>query len=74
VPGDISVAGFDDTLEARLRGLTSYSFNPRATAAVLVDIALRSPAMIRRTDPGTPFLVAGFVSERRSVGRPDARG
>ena len=74
VPGDISVAGFDDTLEARLRGLTSYSFNPRATAAALVDIALRSPAMIRRTDPGTPFLVAGFVSERRSVGRPDARG
>jgi len=71
VPGQISVAGFDDTLEARLRGLTSYSFNPRATAAALVDTVLRSPAVARRADPGKPCQVAGFVSERRSVARPE---
>jgi len=74
VPGRISVAGFDDTLEARLRGLTSYSFNPRATAAALVDTVLRSPAVARRADPGKPFQVAGFVNERRSVARPAALG
>jgi len=72
VPQQISVAGFDDTLEATAAGITSYNFDVPRAAMRMVSL-LAFPDLSRR--PGTPREeeVAGMVVPRESVGRPEAR-
>lgn len=68
VPGrELSVAGFDDTPEAFIHGLTSYNFNSEETIhAMLAHLAGRR-APLRA--PGASIEVEGFVTPRGSTGR-----
>jgi len=72
VPGDLSVAGFDDEPPALYNGLTSYSFNPGAVARTLVDTVLKSPAALKREPGEDPVQIPGYISERHSVAAPPA--
>lgn len=65
VPGEISVVGFDDGLEAYLRKLTSYNFNAPAVMHAMLAHVLERPqprgGVATRHDPEE---IEGFVSER----------
>ena len=68
VPGDISLCGFDNTLEAHSHSLTSYDFNARA----LIDAMVAHVLYPRGSDWGggrraTP--VHGHLAMRASTGR-----
>jgi len=67
VPEDVSVIGFDDEIDASLRGLTSYNFNGsaavRAALQHLTD-PFHGPASV---GPGAPFEVPGFVTVRQTT-------
>jgi DNA-binding LacI/PurR family transcriptional regulator/DNA-binding transcriptional regulator YhcF (GntR family) len=68
VPRRISVAGFDDSLEAVANGLTSYNFNVTGLAHAMVTHLLR-PAMKRERRGGSEwFEPAGLVTRRASSG------
>lgn len=64
VPGDVSVVGFDNSLEAGLTGLTSYDFNIGALVRAMIDHIVGAPA------PGghrEVFEAAGYVVERQTT-------
>jgi DNA-binding transcriptional regulator YhcF (GntR family) len=66
VPSEISVIGFDDSVDALHRGLTSYNFNGvGAVRAMLRHVLSGSPAL----EPGgtRSFDVNGYLVERRST-------
>jgi len=71
VPQEISVAGFDDTVEAIGNGLTSYDFNVPAAVDLLLDHILRPP---RTAHPakGRQWTVSapGMVMARASCAAP----
>lgn len=69
VPGRVSVAGFDDSLDACYSGLTSYNFDIAGLARSVIARLLRSP------HDRTPFEQAarGYVTARGSTG-PVPRG
>lgn len=68
VAGDVSVVGFDDTLEASLRGLASYDFNETALVRAMLGHVLGAPRAL--SDPAQPVTeMAGFVVQRRSLAR-----
>ncbi len=69
VPGSLSVVGFDDLPESLFRGLTSYSFGPTGVAHQLLDIALMSPAVLRRGAAPRVVEAPGRVIERTSSSR-----
>ncbi len=65
VPDDISLIGFDDTLEALGCGLSSYAFNARAVATAVLEHVVapyRSRAAADRA-----IEIPGSVMERRST-------
>ena len=67
VPGQLSVVGFDDTVEASMLRLTSYNFNFGAT----VQAMLRHVVAPRGTQRGRslpPLAIGGFVTARDSSG------
>ena len=69
-PGrDLSVAGFDDTVDAFMHNLTSYNFNCESTAHSMLQHLL-GRAMPRHDKKAAIFEVEGFVTARRSTGRP----
>lgn len=70
VPGLVSLAGFDDTHEAFQHGLTSYNFNAPAVLHAMLQHLLGSTNWRDRPAGMTAGEVDGFVSVRRSTGRP----
>jgi DNA-binding LacI/PurR family transcriptional regulator/DNA-binding transcriptional regulator YhcF (GntR family) len=69
VPQRLSIAGFDDTIEAFGRGLTSYNFNMPATVSAVFEHLLTARLAGR---PGTGprrFETPGMVMERASTGQ-----
>lgn len=67
VPGRIAVAGFDNSFEGFLRGLTSYSFNaPAAVEAMLAFILNDTAPDYRRARARFPRM-DGFVAARDSA-------
>jgi hypothetical protein len=73
VPQDISVAAFDDTVEASLEKLTSYNFNPPAVVHSMLGHVMQSRA--QRGVPREPKTVEiqGFVNRRRTAAPPGKR-
>jgi LacI family transcriptional regulator len=70
VPQDICVAGFDDTLESFLNGLTSYNFNSEGAAQGMLNHILAPPRGPTRGRRQRVAEVPGFVSLRATTGRP----
>lgn len=63
VPGTIAVVGYDDSLEAFVEGLSSYSFDPTGLAQAMLNFVLtfdRRGKPLRRA----PVTLEGFVNER----------
>jgi DNA-binding LacI/PurR family transcriptional regulator/DNA-binding GntR family transcriptional regulator len=71
-PGEISVMGFDDSLDAGYHGLTSYSFNGPAAMHAMVEHLVRPNSPRAARSGANPTLISGFVHERLTTGR--ARG
>ncbi|MBD3241938.1 MAG: GntR family transcriptional regulator [Chitinivibrionales bacterium] len=68
VPGELSLVGFDDSPDAYVQGVASYNFNLAAVARAMVDY-VTAPNMFARSHPAGPIIeIAGFVSERASLG------
>jgi DNA-binding LacI/PurR family transcriptional regulator/DNA-binding transcriptional regulator YhcF (GntR family) len=72
VPGDISVMGFDDSMEAGFLGLTSYCFNGASAMHLMTEYIVRADSPLIRGDAGKPVIIEGFVHERASTGRARA--
>jgi DNA-binding LacI/PurR family transcriptional regulator len=70
VPGDLSVIGFDDSHEAFRHGLTSYNFNGPALMHAMVAHVLSRRLPGHTTGSREPIEIDGFISARRTVGRP----
>jgi len=68
IPGEISVMGFDNTVSALDRELTSYDYDFPAQASVSLHYLLRSDLSQRIGKLARPE-IEGFVIERRSTGR-----
>lgn len=69
-PRDIAVAGFDDTLQAFMRGLTSYSFNVRQAVRTIVE-HLAQPSKACAGGDWRRTLVPGILMQRgSSAGSP----
>ncbi|MBD3244177.1 MAG: GntR family transcriptional regulator [Chitinivibrionales bacterium] len=64
VPDDISVAGFDDGLDAYLRKLTSHNFNAPAVMHAMLAHLLERPGRGVAAGQHEPEEIEGFVSER----------
>jgi DNA-binding LacI/PurR family transcriptional regulator len=72
VPRQVSVLGVDDSRDATLHQLTSYSFNAASAMHLMVEYVLRPDSpLLRGTDEG-PVQVRGFVHERASTARAHA--
>lgn len=70
-PGrDISVAGFDDTFEASVKGLTSYDDNMPALVLAMLDFILGVQARRSRQGWAGIVEVPGVVLQRGSTGPP----
>jgi DNA-binding LacI/PurR family transcriptional regulator len=66
---ELSLIGFDDTLEAYLQGLSSYSFNLPA----IINAALEHVLAPKRTGRCKPMQeLPGMVMERRTSGSVNA--
>lgn len=72
VPAQVSVVGFDDSIESFDRGLTSYSFNAPACAVAIMD-HLVSPTRYRQLNPDPIIEVPGMVIPRRTTRNLPAR-
>lgn len=72
VPDDLSVAGFDDTVQASAHRLTTYSFNPEATIGYAVRHVLGAGRRGRARSGLERVVVDGFVNVRATVGTPAA--
>lgn len=70
VPGDISVAGFDDSTAGFTAGLTSYNHNRPAAIHAVLSYLLGATAQYRATANGQTVEVEGFVAARGSTGVP----
>ncbi|MBD3243719.1 MAG: GntR family transcriptional regulator [Chitinivibrionales bacterium] len=68
VPSHISVVGFDDTLEAFLYKLTSYSHNYPAVVRAMLAHVLKPRIAPRRPRPDGPTEIEGFINRRETVG------
>jgi DNA-binding LacI/PurR family transcriptional regulator len=68
VPGRVSVVGFDDTLEAFGRALTSYNFNAPAAVRAMLDHVLGAGTVAGRDRHGA-IEAPGMVMARQSSGR-----
>ncbi len=73
VPRDISVVGFDDSLEAFLYKLTSFSHNYPAVVRAMLAHVLQPRVGPERPTTTLPVEVDGFVNRRDSVGVPRRR-
>jgi len=73
VPQDISLVGFDDTLAAAARRLTTYSFNPESAVQLAARhlLGTRSHAVRHRNVRAVG--VQGCVNARGSTGRAALR-
>lgn len=68
VPRDLSVVGFDDSLDALDRQLTSYCFDVRTLGRAMVDHVLGSlPESLQRHGLA-PVEIEGFLTVRRTSG------
>ncbi|MBD3242102.1 MAG: GntR family transcriptional regulator [Chitinivibrionales bacterium] len=68
VPGRLSIAGFDDTVEASMARLTSYNFNLTAAAQTMLRQVVAP--VTRRPHARKPQEVGGFVAPRASTRPP----
>lgn len=66
VPGDLSIASFDDSPDAYVERLTSYNFSIPALARAMLDFAV-APTTFSRLHGGGVVEIPGYVSERESV-------
>jgi len=66
VPRDMSVAGFDNTLESFFNGLTSWDFNIPALVGALLGHIL-GPRPSGRAAYGPVVEIEGFVAARQTV-------
>jgi DNA-binding LacI/PurR family transcriptional regulator/DNA-binding transcriptional regulator YhcF (GntR family) len=71
VPDRVSVAGFDNSLDATAMQMSSYDFNGAGAMRAMVDFILRPRTAVGKPSGG-PQLMKGFVHERMStrVARP----
>jgi hypothetical protein len=69
VPEDVSVIGFDDSFEASLNGLSSYSFGGAAYMKAMVGFLLDPTSSLYRTEPGRPVEIDGVVVARATSAR-----
>jgi len=70
LPQELSLIGFDDTLEGFGRGLSSYSFNVTAIVSAMFEHVLAP----RRTGPRSRVVeIPGMVLERQTSGIADAK-
>jgi DNA-binding LacI/PurR family transcriptional regulator/DNA-binding transcriptional regulator YhcF (GntR family) len=69
VPGDISVAGFDDNLEAFFRKLTSFNYNEPGAIHAMLSHVLEAGVGAARSARGPVTEVSGFVNVRGTTGR-----
>jgi DNA-binding LacI/PurR family transcriptional regulator/DNA-binding transcriptional regulator YhcF (GntR family) len=67
VPEDLSVIGFDDTLEAFQHGLTSFNFNAPALMHAMLGYLLASREPDRRPQEARAVEIDGFVTTRQTV-------
>lgn len=67
VPSEVSVVGFDDSVDAFGAGLSSYDFNVTGVVRAMLDhiVARRTPVGLRRTARGME--VPGTLMERQSL-------
>jgi DNA-binding LacI/PurR family transcriptional regulator len=72
VPGEVSVMGFDDSMEGLVRGLTSYSFNCTAVVHALLSHVFNPRQAERFGGSYDPVEIEGFISHKGTVG--PARG
>jgi hypothetical protein len=70
VPADISVVGFDNTVEAFACGLSSYDFNEAAAVHAALEHLLKPPSPRGRRAALTASEVEGFVMQRRTTAPP----
>jgi DNA-binding LacI/PurR family transcriptional regulator len=68
VPRRLSIAGFDDSIEAFGRGLTSYNFNVPATVSAMFERLLSARRTARPAAYARSSEAPGMVMERRSTG------
>ncbi|MBD3240026.1 MAG: GntR family transcriptional regulator [Chitinivibrionales bacterium] len=69
IPAQLSVIGFDNSTEASIHGLSSYSFNDEAYIRAMVDTLVSTPERYLRTKPERVTRFDGFVVPRRTTGR-----
>jgi DNA-binding LacI/PurR family transcriptional regulator len=69
VPGDISVAGFDDTEREFRQDLTSYNFNLPAIVTGMLGHVLDWRPIRAAPRPSGPVELEGFVCPRRTTAR-----
>jgi DNA-binding FadR family transcriptional regulator len=70
VPTDMSVAGFDDSLEALFHGLTSYNFNEQGVIrAMLARVLTANSPRMGLVHRGGATVIPGSVNARKSTGK-----
>jgi DNA-binding LacI/PurR family transcriptional regulator len=67
VPEDISLIGFDDSVEAHVWGLTSYNFNATAVMRAMLMFLLYSSLQCTEKNEEKFREIEGFIVERRSI-------
>jgi DNA-binding LacI/PurR family transcriptional regulator len=67
VARELSIVGFDDTLEAGAQGLSSYNFGDVAAVNRMVEFLLWPTAPLAKAEPGRPVEVQGFVHQRATT-------
>ncbi len=69
VPAVLSVVGFDDSVEAMMKRLTSYNFNCTAAAHALLAHIFDPHGAEAGGDSYEPVEIEGFISQKGSTGR-----
>jgi DNA-binding LacI/PurR family transcriptional regulator len=67
VPGDVSIIGFDDTLEALRRNLSSYNFAASVYVRRMLDFILRNNGR-SASARYRPVEIQGYITERGTTG------
>ncbi len=68
VPQQVSVVGFDDSLEAFLHSLTSHNFNTPSAVRPMLDILLAPRLGAAALRYAKPIEIRGFVNNRSTSG------